>query len=59
MSLYDTNNDGVLTVSEVKNLLVDLGYSNPSSNDAYWLISLIDTNRDNKISWSELYNALQ
>ncbi len=59
MDTYDKNNDGVLSVSEVKNLLVDLGYSNPSSNDAYWLISLIDTNRDNKISWSELYNGLQ
>ncbi len=59
MNYYDTNKDGVLGFTEVKNLLVDLGYSTPTNNDVYWFISLIDNNRDNKLSWSELYNALQ
>jgi len=59
MNAYDTNKDGVLGFTEVKNLLVDLGYFNPASNDVYWFISLIDNNRDNKVSWSELYNSLQ
>jgi len=59
MNAYDTDKNGVLGFTEVKNLLIDLGYSNPASNDVYWFISLIDTNRDNKISWSELYNSLQ
>jgi Ca2+-binding EF-hand superfamily protein len=59
MNAYDTNKDGVLGFTEVKNLLVDLGYPNPANNDVYWFISLIDNNSDNKISWSELYNSLQ
>jgi len=59
MNAYDTNKDGVLGFTEVKNLLVDLGYFNPASNDVYWFISLFDNNRDNKVSWSELYNSLQ
>ena len=59
MNSYDTNKNGVLGFAEIKNLLIDLGYSNPTSNEVYWFISLIDTNRDNKISWSELYNSLE
>ena len=59
MDRYDTNKNGTLGFTEVKNFLTDLGYYNPSNNDVYWIISLIDTNRDSKISWSELYNGLQ
>jgi Ca2+-binding EF-hand superfamily protein len=59
MNRYDTNKNGNLGFTEVRVLLADLGYSNPTNNEVYWLISLLDTNRDNKISWSELYNGLQ
>ena len=59
MSSYDSNKDGFLGFYEVKALLIDLGYPNPSNNDVNWIISLIDTNRDSKISWTELYNSVQ
>ncbi len=59
MNSYDSNKDGFLGFYEVKALLNDLGYSNPTNNDVNWIISLIDTNRDSKISWIELYNGLQ
>jgi Ca2+-binding EF-hand superfamily protein len=59
MNRYDTNKNGILGFTEVKAFLIDIGYSNPSNNDIYWIISLIDTNRDSKISWSELFNGLQ
>ena len=59
MNSYDFNKDGFLGFYEVKALLNDLGYSNPTNIDVNWIISLIDTNRDSKISWIELYNGLQ
>lgn len=48
---YDTNKSGNLGYAEVRVFLIDLGYSNPAKNDVNWLISLLDTNRDTKISW--------
>lgn len=59
MNRYDTNKSGTLNFAEVKALLIDLGYSNPPNSDINWIISLLDTNRDSKISWTELFNGLQ
>lgn len=56
---YDTNKSGFFGFNEVKAFLIDLGYSSPSNNDVNWIISMLDTNRDSKISWAELYNGLQ
>ena len=56
---YDTNNDKKLDFTEVKAFLIDIGYSNPSNNDVNWIISLLDTNLDSKISESEMLNGLQ
>jgi Ca2+-binding EF-hand superfamily protein len=59
MNRYDTNKNGNLGFAEVKAFLIDIGYTYPSNNDIYWIISLIDTNRDSKISWNELFNGLK
>jgi Ca2+-binding EF-hand superfamily protein len=59
MNRYDTDKNGSLGYAEVKSFLVELGYLNPSFNDVNAIISLIDTNRDSKISWMELYNIIQ
>lgn len=59
MNRYDTDKNGSLGYAEVKAFLVELGYLNPSFNDVNAIISLIDTNRDSKISWMELYNLIQ
>lgn len=55
---YDRNGDGYLNQAEVKRLLVD-SYGYATDSDASWFISLCDTNGDRKISWMELYNAIQ
>ena len=59
MSRFDTNKSGTLNFAEVRVFLIDLGYSNPPKSDINWIISLLDTNRDSKISWTELFNGLQ
>ena len=59
MSRFDTNKSGTLNFAEVRVFLIDLGYSNPPKSDVNWIISLLDTNRDSKISWTELFNGLQ
>lgn len=55
---YDTNKDGFLNKAEVKRLLVD-SYGAATDADAQWFIALVDSNWDGKISWYELYYAIQ
>jgi len=55
---FDFNNDGYLSFSEVKALLV-YTYGSATDSDANWFISLIDANGDRYISWYEFYNAIQ
>lgn len=59
MNRYDSNRNGYLGFTEVKVFMIDIGYPNLSNNDVHWFISLLDTNRDSKIAWSELYNSLK
>ena len=59
MNLYGTNKSGNLGFNEVKAFLVGIGYPNQPNNDVQWFISLLDANKDSKISWSELYNGLK
>ena len=56
--LYDKNQDGYLSKSEVKTLLVD-SYGYATDSDTEWFIAVVDSNWDGKISWYELYNAIQ
>ena len=59
MNLYDTNKSRNLGFNEFKTFLVGIGYPNKPNNDVQWFISLLDANKDSKISWSELYNGLK
>ena len=55
---YDSNKDGFLQQAEVKRLLVD-SYGYATDADAQWFIALLDANWDGKVSWYELYNAIE
>lgn len=56
MSTFDANNDGFLSYSEVSQLLT---FAYGSAQDIEWFMSVVDTNRDGKVSRSELYAAMQ
>jgi len=43
MNSYDSNKDGFLDFYDVKALLTDIGFSNPTKDDVNWIISVIDT----------------
>jgi len=55
---FDNNNDGYLSFTEVKALLV-YSYGSATDSDANWFIAVCDSNGDRYISWYELYYAIQ
>ena len=55
---YDYNLDGYLSKSEIKALLID-AYGYATDADAEWFVAVVDSNWDGKISWYELYYAIQ
>jgi Ca2+-binding EF-hand superfamily protein len=55
---YDTSKNGFLSAAEIKVFLIDIGYTNPSDKDVKWIVSLMDTNFDGKVTWNELYKSI-
>ena len=54
---YDSNRDGYLSQYEVKKMLSD-AYGYATDSDAQWFISQLDSNRDSKLGWYEIYNVI-
>ena len=61
--LYDKNNDGYLSLSEVKKL-INMAFGSAFSDKqksqyAHWIIKSIDINHDDMLAWYEVYTALK
>lgn len=56
---FDVDGDGLITASEYKSVMAQLGDFNVTETVAQSVIKTVDANGDGKISWDEFWAAQQ